>query len=125
MNGTWSDGGHLASNYGPFYFGSQVLLNGREVVIEGGEYNFGNEVLTNLGAIGTVTPFGGVLVWVPNSPPTGWARIGDAESIILPNGTYMQSDCCTAQNALFNGPNSWTQLARSTSPVTMSPDLHC
>ncbi len=107
VNGTWSDGGHLPSNYGPYYFGSQLLLNGRQLVIEGGEYNFGNEAFTNMGAIGTVTPFGGALTWVANSPPSGWTRIGDAESIVLPNGVYMQSSCCTAQNALYNGPNSW------------------
>ena len=107
INGTWSDGGHLPANYGPYYFGSQLLLNGTQLVIEGGEYNFGNEAFTNLGAIGTVTPFGGPLNWVLNNPPTGWTRIGDAESIVLPNGVYMQSSCCTAQNALYNGPNSW------------------
>src|SRR5450432_1749230 len=58
VNGTWSSGGLLPSNYSPFYFGSQVLLDGQTVVIEGGEYNFGSAVWTNLGARATVTPFG-------------------------------------------------------------------
>ena len=81
-------------------------LNGRQVVIEGGEYNMGSASWTTLGALGNITPWGNVS-WVSNSPPSGWGTIGDAESIVLANGKYMQSNCCTAQNAIFNGPNSW------------------
>lgn len=106
INGTWSSGGLLPSGYGPLYFGSQVLLDGKTVVIEGGEYNNGSAAWTNLGAIGTIS--GSTLTWTSNSPPAGWSGIGDAESVILADGTYMQANCCTAQNALFNGPNSWT-----------------
>ncbi len=78
----------------------------RHVVIEGGEYNQGVGVWTTLGAVGTIVPFGGVS-WVLNNPPAGWSTIGDAESVVLANGKYMQSNCCTAQNAIYNGPNSW------------------
>ena len=106
INGTWSSGGLLPSGYAPFYFGSQVLLDGKTVVIEGGEYNNGSAVWTTLGAIGTIS--GSTLTWTSNSPPAGWSTLGDAESVILADGTYMQANCCTAQNALFNGPNSWT-----------------
>jgi hypothetical protein len=106
VNGTWSSGGLLPSGYAPFYFGSQLLLNGRQLVIEGGEYNFGSAVWTNLGAIGAIVPYGPV-TWTANSPPAGWSTIGDAESIVLPTGQYMQSNCCTPQNAIFQGPNSW------------------
>jgi len=106
VNGTWSSGGHLPSNYGPVYFGSQVLIDGKTVVIEGGEYNLGSQDWTNKGAIGTIS--GSTLTWTANSPPAGWNNLGDAESVILADGTYMQANCCTAQNALFNGPNSWT-----------------
>ena len=91
----------------PIYFGSQLLLDGKHIVIEGGEYNNGTAVWTTLGAVGTITPFGNVS-WVSNSPPSGWSTIGDAESITLADGKYMQSNCCTAQNAIYNGPNSWT-----------------
>jgi hypothetical protein len=106
INGTWSSGGLLPSGYAPFYFGSQVLLDGKTVVIEGGEYNNGSAAWTTLGAIGTIS--GSTLTWTSNSPPAGWSTLGDAESVILADGTYMQANCCTAQNALFNGPNSWT-----------------
>ena len=105
LNGTWSSGGQLPSTYSPWFFGSQVLLDGKSIVVEGGEYNFGRAAWTNLGAIGTIS--GNTITWASNAPPTGWVNLGDAESVILADGTYMQSNCCTAQNALFNGPNSW------------------
>jgi Abnormal spindle-like microcephaly-assoc'd, ASPM-SPD-2-Hydin len=106
VNGTWSSGGLLPSGYAPWFFGSQVLLDGKTVVIEGGEYNNGRSAWTTLGAIGTIS--GNSLTWTSNSPPAGWSTLGDAESVILADGTYMQANCCTSQNALFNGPNSWT-----------------
>jgi Abnormal spindle-like microcephaly-assoc'd, ASPM-SPD-2-Hydin len=106
INGTWSSGGQLPNGYSPWFFGSQVLLDGKTVVVEGGEYNNGGSAWTNLGAIGTIS--GSSLTWTSNSPPSGWANVGDAESVILADGTYMQANCCTAQNALYNGPNSWT-----------------
>jgi hypothetical protein len=106
VNGTWSSGGNMPPGYSPWYFGSQVLLDGRTVAVEGGEYNGGHQDWTTKGAIGTIS--GSTLTWTSNSPPAGWTSIGDAESVILADGTYMQSNCCTAQNALFNGPNSWT-----------------
>ena len=105
VNGTWSSGGLLPTNYAPWFFGSQVLLDGKTVVVEGGEYNNGRSAWTTLGSVGTIS--GNTINWVSNSPPAGWSNLGDAESVILANGVYMQSNCCTAQNALFNGPNSW------------------
>ena len=107
VNGTWSSGGSLPSGYAPWFFGSQVLMDGKTVVIEGGEYNNGQSAWTNLGAVGTIS--GNTLIWTSNTPPSGWTTIGDAESMLLADGTYMQSNCCTAQNALFGGPNSWTE----------------
>ena len=106
VNGTWSSGGNMPPGYAPWFFGSQVLMDGKTVVIEGGEYNGGRQVWTTRGAIGTAS--GSTFSWTLNSPPSGWTSIGDAESVTLADGTYMQSNCCTAQNALFNGPNSWT-----------------
>ena len=106
VNGTWSSGGLLPSGYAPWFFGSQVLLDGKTVVIEGGEYNNGRQAWTTLGAIGTIS--GNSLTWTSNSAPSGWTTLGDAESVLLANGKYMQANCCTSQNALFNGPNSWT-----------------
>ncbi len=105
VNGTWTTIPNMPSTYSPWFFGSQVLLDGHTLVVEGGEYNFGSAVWTTLGAV--LTYSGNTFTWVSNSPPTGWSTIGDAQSVVLPNGQYMQANCCTAQNAIYNGPNSW------------------
>jgi hypothetical protein len=107
VDGTWSK---VASptGYAPLYFGSVVLPDGR-VVVEGGEYDCStgtcNSAWINQGAI-----FDPVKnVWTSVAPPTGWKTIGDAQSIILPNGTYMQANCCTKDEALFNPATlTWT-----------------
>jgi hypothetical protein len=105
--GTWTGPYNMQSGYAPFFFSSQVFLNGTNVIVEGGEYNNGQSVWTTLGSLGTVTPWGGV-TWVANTPPSGWGTIGDAESDLMANGQYMQSNCCTKQTAFYAGPNTWT-----------------
>lgn len=86
VNGTWSQIASLPANYAPLYFASAVLPDGR-VIIEGGEYNFGNETWTNLGAI--YDPVANT--WNPVDHPHGseWVRIGDAPSTVLANGKFM------------------------------------
>lgn len=105
INGTWKAVASTVSTYGPLWFGSIVLPDGR-VVIEGGEYNLsGGGVWTNKGAI--YDPVKNK--WTPVNPPAGWRTIGDAQSVTLDNGTYMQANCCTPQSALFNPSNlTWT-----------------
>jgi hypothetical protein len=107
QNGSWSGPYNLQSGYAPFFFGTALLLDGKTFVVEGGEYNNGQAVWTTLGAIGTVTPFGGIS-FVANAPPSGWSTIGDAQNVVLSDGRYLQGNCCTKQTAYFNGPNSWT-----------------
>ena len=48
--GTWSAVASMPVNYGPLYFASQVLADGR-VIVNGGEYNFCNFADTNKGAL--------------------------------------------------------------------------
>src|SRR5271166_6807212 len=102
VNGTWTRIASLPAGYAPLYFGSAVLPDGR-VVIEGGEYNAPSGlsscqgVWTNLGAIYDPQKN----KWTSIAPPTGWSTIGDAQSVILPNGTYMQANCCTTESALL------------------------
>src|ERR1700730_16029752 len=97
VNGSWAQIGSLPSGYTPLYFASAVLVDGR-VIINGGEYNSGcNAVWTNLGAIYDPAADS----WTSVSPPTGWSTIGDAQSVVLPNLTYMLANCCTKQAALF------------------------
>lgn len=112
VNGTWKP--VALAPYNPLYHSTQVLPDGR-MVIEGGEYlctGFGdpktatcNPVWTNLGAI--YDPVADA--WTSIAPPAGWDTIGDAQSIVLANGTYMQANCCTNQAALLDPRTlTWT-----------------
>src|SRR5208283_3036825 len=88
--GTWSELARSVGfgaldeivDYAPSFFASAVLPDGRVIVI-GGEYLAGVKVETNMGAIfdPTAGPKGS---WTPVHPPTGWGRIGDAASVVLP-----------------------------------------
>ncbi|HEY2516358.1 MAG TPA: ricin-type beta-trefoil lectin domain protein [Polyangiaceae bacterium] len=104
VNGTWSQLASLPSGYSPLYFGSAVLPDGR-VLIAGGEYNGGVQNDGTLAAIyDPVTNR-----WTSVSAPSGWANIGDASTVILPNGTLMLADCCSSAQALFNPSTlTWT-----------------
>jgi hypothetical protein len=85
----------MPSTYGPIFFASQILTDGR-MIVNGGEYNFCNADWTTLGALYDPAKNS----WTSVTAPSGWSTIGDAESIILPNGTYMLADCCSSTNAL-------------------------
>jgi hypothetical protein len=88
--GTWSKIATLPAGYSPLYYAQQVLPDG-DVIVNGGEYNDCNNVWTNMGAMyDPVTN-----AWTSVSGPSGWASIGDAESVILPDGSYYLADCCS------------------------------
>ena len=119
VNGTWSSIAPMpvigGTQYAPLYFASAVLPDGR-VITMGGEYNNGSgEIWTSLGAI--YDPVANA--WTPVSAPsgTGWTGtggnggIGDAESVVLANGTFMLAACCAYPDvdALFNPTTlTWT-----------------
>jgi len=87
LDGTWTQVASLPSawNYGPYAAASAVLADGR-VLIEGGEYNLGGPFsLTNQGAI--YDPAADA--WAQVDPPPGWDFIGDASSIVMPNGKFL------------------------------------
>jgi hypothetical protein len=100
-NGTWSSIAAMPSGYQPLFFASEVLADGR-MIINGGEYNgsannnCGGGVWTNKGAL--YDPVADS--WSSVSPPTGWSRIGDAQSAVLPDGSYMLANCCSNQEAI-------------------------
>jgi hypothetical protein len=116
--GIWTPIASLPSGYAPLYFSSAVLPNGR-VIIQGGEYNLNcatGEAWTSQGAI--YDPIANT--WTPVNPPsgTGWVNstpncvnatggVGDAAGVVLPNGTFMLSSCCSNPplDALFNASN--------------------
>jgi hypothetical protein len=104
VNGTWSRIAPLPSGYGPLYFSSAVLPDGR-VIVEGGEYNFCHAVWTNAGAI--YDPVADA--WTPVNPPAGWTTIGDAQGVVLADGTFMLANCCTKETALLDSKKlTWT-----------------
>lgn len=97
INGTWTQIAPLPVGYGPLFFGSAVLPDGR-VVVEGGEYNQYGGNFTNLGAI--YDPLANT--WTNVNPPSGWNSIGDASTVVLNNGTLMLANAVTRQSALLN-----------------------
>lgn len=84
VGGTWKRVGNLPIGYSPSAMASAVLADGR-LLIEGGEYNFGRFTLTNLGAIYDPA----TRAWTSVAPPRGWRHIGDAPSVVLPNGDFL------------------------------------
>ena len=106
LNGTWTQMASLPANYDPDAFASQVLADGR-VLIEGGEYNFGEFSFTNLGAI--YDPVANN--WTNLPPPPGWDYIGDSESVVLPNGHFLIGRKFDMQMADYDPHTStWTSL---------------
>ncbi len=104
QNGTWTKAHNLPAGYAPLYYASAVLPN-TQVVVMGGEYNEGQGAWTNKGAIYTQK----TKKWANLDPPSGWSSVGDAQSVILANGTFMVANCCTTQEALLDAQNlTWT-----------------
>jgi len=106
VNGTWSQLASTSASYAPIYYASAVLPDGR-VVIEGGEYNIsGGPVWTTLGAI--YNPVANT--WTSVSPPSGWTGgIGDAQSVVLPSGTFMLANPLNTKAAFLNASTlTWT-----------------
>jgi hypothetical protein len=107
VNGVWSQIASLPAGYAPTFFASAVLADGR-VIVEGGEYNFGNAgptIPTNLGAI--YDPL--TDAWTPVSAPDGWTSIADAQSVVLPDGRFMLANAFTSQQALLDTTRlTWT-----------------
>jgi len=132
INGTWSQmasppncpNGYEPTDtvYSPLYYASAVLPDGRLVII-GGEYDYtynylsgsgyGSEVWTDQGAI--YDPAANS--WTCVAAPSGWTQIGDAQSVVLPDGTFMIAQPIGSQVATLN---STTNPPSFNSPVTPS-----
>jgi hypothetical protein len=106
--GTWSQLASLPAGYAPFEFTSAVLADGR-VVIVGGEYNNGNFVLTNQGAI--YDPKADTWTMLPTPP--GWTYIGDSPSVVLPNGEFMVGNKLLRSMAILDPVTLTWRRARS------------
>ncbi len=106
VNGSWKQVGSLQTGYSPSANSSQVLADGR-VLFEGGEYNFGNFALTNMGSI--YDPTTGK--WTAVNPPKGWPNIGDLPSAVLPNGDFILGDKLNKKDAELDPKTmKWTEL---------------
>jgi hypothetical protein len=111
-DGAWTQIATMPAGYSPDGYAAQVLTNGN-VLIEGGEYNANQGDWTNKGAI--YDPVANA--WTSVTPPSGWASIGDSESVILPDGTYMLGDCCefgTGQQVLATVSGTTVKWAKPT-----------
>jgi hypothetical protein len=103
-NGTWSKLASLPAGYSPLYYAGALLPDGRLPIL-GGEYNFNKGVWTNLGAIYTPK----TNVWKQLNAPAGWVTVGDAQSVVLADGTWMVANCCTTEEALLDAKTlTWT-----------------
>jgi hypothetical protein len=105
IDGTWTTLASMPSGYAPLYYASAVLPNG-QLIVNGGEYNGGaNGVWTTKGALYDPPTDS----WAAVAPPAGWTTIGDAQSAVLPDGTYMLANCCTTDEATYNlATKAWT-----------------
>jgi|SRR5579884_1220225 len=84
VNGKWSKIASMPSQYGPLYFASAVLADGRVVVL-GGEDNVDGTSETSKAAI--YDPIKDK--WTSIQGPTGWNNIGDAQCCILSDGRFL------------------------------------
>jgi hypothetical protein len=114
VKGTWTTLAAMPTGYAPLYYASAVLPDGRVVVV-GGEYLGSTESETSKGAIYNPA----TNTWTSIKPPSGWTHIGDAASVVLPNGTFMIGNCgvagteCTEQTyqAQLNATTlTWTVI---------------
>ncbi len=120
VNGTWTQIASLPTGYGPQYFASAVLPDGK-LIIMGGEYNeTQNPVWTSLGAIYDPIANSWTPVNPPNDPksPSEWTGIGDSESIVLADGTFMLADGTGYEDALFDESTlSWSIITNPTGAI--------
>jgi hypothetical protein len=84
VNGSWKQLASLPTGYQPYAMAEAVLADGR-LLISGGEYNANQFAFTNQSAI--YDPLANTWTMVP--PPKGWTNIGDAPSIVLPDGRFV------------------------------------
>ena len=98
VTGTWKKVASMPADWGPLYFGSQVMPDGRVFAV-GGEYNLsGPGVWTN--KAGIYDPIANR--WTPISVPAPWTSMGDTATSVLPNGYVYIADPVSNQTAAFD-----------------------
>ena len=95
INGTWTQVASLPNGYTPLFFSSAVLPDGK-VAIQGGEYNCPSgscaDAWQSQGAI--YDPVANTWTALTPEITSSWEVDGDAQSVVLPNGTWMTAACC-------------------------------
>lgn len=108
VNGTWTQLATLPAGYAPYAMAEAVMADGR-LLISGGEYNetFNCCQFTNQSAI--YDPLKNT--WTMISPPQGWTNIGDAPSIMLPDGRFVIAFKFNSKMAALDPKTlKWTEL---------------
>ena len=117
VNGTWTQVASTPSGYAPLFFGSAVLKDGK-VVVQGGEYNCNpscSGIWQSKGAI--YDPAANT--WTATTPPTK-SNIGDAQSVVFPDGTWMLAQCCAIAFGNSTAPVYYTFNESTLSFTTIS-----
>ncbi|HZV77007.1 MAG TPA: hypothetical protein VFF63_04490 [Candidatus Babeliales bacterium] len=108
-DGTWTQAASLPSGYAPSANASDLLADGRLVII-GGEYNYPGQYdlqLVNLGAI--FDPVANT--WTKIGHPHRWDWIGDSPSSVLPDGRLLLGQKLTERDAYLNPKTlQWTRM---------------
>ena len=110
VEGHWVKAATMPPDYGPLYFASAVLADGK-MIVEGGEYNFFVPSDTKQAAI--YDPVADV--WQSLSPAGAWPLVGDAPSVVLDDGTFMLGMCCNSREVLLDDEKtiSWLNWTRT------------
>ncbi len=112
VNGTWTQLASMPSSYTPLYFASAVLPDGR-VIVEGGEYTCKPTCSLTWQTNGAIYD-PAANSWTVVAPPDGWTTVGNAMSLVLPDGTFMMGNCCSDEVAKLNAATlTWTPLVGS------------
>jgi hypothetical protein len=95
INGTWTQVASLPSGYEPLFFSSAVLPDGK-VAVQGGEYNCpGGRCSGDWQSLGALyDPVANTWTSITPEVTDSWDADGDAESVVLANGTWMTAACC-------------------------------
>jgi hypothetical protein len=118
--GNWSGFPSFPGGYAPLYYASAVLPDGRVVVV-GGEYDGGCLIVDS--STGYILPFsfpdsnfGRSQSWQklkepwPGGVPTG---VGDGQSVVLPDGTWMVANGFNRQSAILDPKTlTWSYVSK-------------
>ncbi|MGA9526738.1 MAG: Ig-like domain-containing protein [Terriglobales bacterium] len=109
INGTWTQVASTPTsptNYAPLFFSSAVLPDGK-VAIQGGEYNCPSASCADAWQSNGALYDPVANTWTALTPEitSSYEADGDAQSVVLPNGTWMTAACC----AYYSGHASYPE----------------